>query len=245
MRGPPHYLEDLLGWRDSKVPNIADAESDASVAIGAEILSLLGIGPGRERGTPGVDVLKKGFAGWLTEQLGPQSPERSLVVETGQPVSKYAQYAHLAELSEIGRSNPVVSAELGFDFELRPDVVVELTHVSGRRIDPVLLHAAAYCRWTIRSDRVQSLRREGLMFSRHRRGRQPHICVVTAEPLPSRLAAIARGTGEIDQVFHLMFDELLVATNRVATPAQRDVIAELVEQRRLRGVRDIRPTLLT
>jgi hypothetical protein len=43
---------------------------------------------------------------------------------------------------------------------------------------------------------------------RHRRGRQPHLVTVTAEPLPSRLASIARGTGEVDAVYHIAYDAM-------------------------------------
>jgi hypothetical protein len=35
-----------------------------------------------------------------------------------------------------------------------------------------------------------------------------------AELLPSRLAAITRGTGEVDCVYHVAFDELVIATER-------------------------------
>jgi hypothetical protein len=70
------------------------------------------------------------------------------------------------------------------------------------------LHAAVSCKWTIRSDRVQNIRHEANLLLRHRRGRAPHIVAVTAEPLPSRLASIAMGTGELDCVYHLVLDEL-------------------------------------
>jgi hypothetical protein len=48
---------------------------------------------------------------------------------------------------------------------------------------------------------VQNIRHECLQMIRHRRGRQPHPVTVTAEPLPSRLASIARGTGEVDDSY--------------------------------------------
>ena len=64
------------------------------------------------------------------------------------------------------------------------------------------------CKWTIRSDRVQNIRHECLQMIRHRRGRQPHLVTVTAEPLPTRLASIARGTGEVDAVYHIAYDAM-------------------------------------
>src|ERR1035438_2137764 len=65
-----------------------------------------------------------------------------------------------------------------------------------------ILHASISCKWTIRSDRVQNARSEALNLIRNRKGRLPHVVVVTGEPLPSRLSAIALGTGDIDCVYH-------------------------------------------
>ena len=70
-----------------------------------------------------------------------------------------------------------------------------------------LLHASISCKWTIRSDRAQNARSEGLNLVRNRKGRLPHV-VVTAEPTPSRISSIALGTGEIDCVYHFALYEL-------------------------------------
>ena len=106
-----------------------------------------------------------------------------------------------------------------------------------------LLHAAVSCKFTIRSDRVQNVRHEGVILTRHRRGRQPHIVVVTAEPLPTRLAAIARGTGEIDAVYHVALEALQTATKVAGTQAQQDALAEIVGQHRLLDVTELPTTL--
>ena len=74
-----------------------------------------------------------------------------------------------------------------------------------------LLHATISCKWTIRSDRSQNTRLEAQNLSRNRKGNQPHIVVVTGEPLPARLASVALSTGDIDCVYHFALDELLDA----------------------------------
>jgi hypothetical protein len=56
---------------------------------------------------------------------------------------------------------------------------------------------------------------------------------VTAEPLPTRLAAIARGTGEVDAVYHVALDELVQATGTAGNPKQQAVLDELSAQNRL------------
>ena len=95
------------------------------------------------------------------------------------------------------------------------------------------LHAAISCKWTIRSDRVQNIRHECLQMIRHRRGRVPHLVTVTAEPLPTRLASIARGTGEVDAVYHIAYDALDASVARNANADQQDAWREVVGQRRL------------
>ncbi len=118
---------------------------------------------------------------------------------------------------------------MGTDYLIKPDVTVALENFG----ELPFLHAAVSCKWTIRSDRVQNIRHESVLLTRLRRGRQPHIVSVTAEPLPTRLAAIARGTGEVDAVYHATLDPLVRATDLAGTPEQQDALAEMIEQRRL------------
>jgi hypothetical protein len=148
-------------------------------------------------------------------------------------VSRYAQFEHLNDLQRLFEQQPALRASLGRDYQVRTDVYVGVAHPDDPGARP-FLHAAISCKWTIRSDRVQNVRHEFATLVRNRRGRLPHLVLVTAEPLPSRLIAIARGTGEVDTVYHLMFDELADAVERVATGEQREAWAEMVEQRRLR-----------
>jgi len=59
------------------------------------------------------------------------------------------------------------------------------------------------------------------------------IVTVTAEPLPSRLAAIARGTGEVDCVYHIAFEELVAAIDAAGTAEQKKLLDEPSTQNRL------------
>ena len=72
-----------------------------------------------------------------------------------------------------------------------------------------LLHASVSCKWTLRSDRAQNARSEALNLIRNRKGRAPHIALVTAEPTPARLGSLALGTGDIDCVYHIALPELI------------------------------------
>lgn len=75
---------------------------------------------------------------------------------------------------------------------------------------------------------------------RHRRGWLPHLVLVTAEPLPRRLISIARGTGEVDAVYHLLYDQLDSAVKTCGTTdKQTEEWSELVDQQRVKPFREL------
>jgi hypothetical protein len=239
----PAFVSPLLGWRTPGVGNIADTDSKASVDITAHMFAALGItaaspGTGGEMGRQ----LEEGVREFLQAELPILDSHRQWLVERKRLISDFTQYHHLARLQTLIKADKTntLSAEIGRDYLIKPDVVVSIPTPNGDRF----LHAAIPCKWTIRSDRVQNIRHEGVILTRHRRGRQPHIVTVTPEPLPTRLAAIARGTGEVDAVYHVLLDELVAATTAVGTRDQKAVLDELVGQGRLRSFDDLAPTLV-
>lgn len=225
----PDFVRDILGLRNG-VPNNADIDSETSRAIAAEMLRILGVErvalPKEAAGT----ALEVGVADYLARALPDRDPDRTWEVERRKLITDFDQYQHLARLDELVRENPTLRTEIGRDYLIKPDVTVGVVFATGR---PPALHAAISCKWTIRSDRVQNIRHEGVILTRSRRGRQPHVVTVTAEPLPTRLAAIARGTGEVDTVYHVALGELVQATNRAGTEEQKNVLDELIQQKRL------------
>lgn len=74
---------------------------------------------------------------------------------------------------------------------------------------------------------------------RNRKGKLPHISVVTAEPMASRLASIALGTGDIDCVYHVALTELRDAIDEVGSEDARELIQVMIEGRRLRDISDL------
>ncbi|MBI4551464.1 MAG: type II deoxyribonuclease [Candidatus Latescibacteria bacterium] len=103
----------------------------------------------------------------------------------------------------------------------------------------LILHASISCKWTIRSDRVQNTRTEGLNLIRNRKGPTPHIAVVTAEPLPTRLASLALGTGDLDCVYHFALPELLESVEKIGSEDQLEVLRGMINGRRLRDISDL------
>ena len=73
-------------------------------------------------------------------------------------------------------------------------------------------------------------------------GNLPHIVVVTGEPLPSRLASLALGTGDLDCVYHFALYELIDAVREYGSQGREDIVEtleNLVEGKRLKDISDL------
>jgi hypothetical protein len=174
-------------------------------------------------------------------------------------IARFEQYAHIAALLRLAKKDKELAAILGNDYTITPDLVVtrlpELDDFINQEAplvdatiaayaplraannDLPLLHASISCKWTLRSDRAQNARSEALNLIRNRKGHLPHTVVVTAEPLPSRLASLALGTGDIDCVYHFALPELLLAVTPY--PDAADLLQTMVQGRRLRDIADL------
>ncbi|MBR2925555.1 MAG: type II restriction endonuclease [Clostridia bacterium] len=192
---------------------------------------------------------------WTILNLGNQSTIKT---------SDFAQYEHLAYLSQLMSENRQLSTMLGNDYMVAPDVVVyrdlcedgeinkeklfindEICKMSDLRKQnggKPILHASISAKWTMRSDRAQNSRTEALNLIRNRKGHLPHIVVVTGEPLPSRLASLALGTGDLDCVYHFALYELIEAVKEYGKNGREDIIEtldNLVEGKRLKDISDL------
>jgi len=232
----------LAGWKTSAknklawplVPNVADVDSAESMRIAAGVLDALGVVRNvisdvpKDPGGP----LEQAVCDHLRAELPGYRTGHDWLIRRGQLITGFDQYAHLKEVHALVHASPQLRISIGMDYLIKPDVTVGLAGVrTGTGLPP--LHAAISCKWTIRSDRVQNIRHECLQMIRHRRGRQPHLVTVTAEPLPSRLASIARGTGEVDAVYHIAFDAMAASVAEHANAEQADAWREVTRQRRV------------
>lgn len=175
--------------------------------------------------------------------------------------AQFEQYAHLVGLDEAIKINPALRAVLGNAYTIAPDIVISRAPVSdaiinaheilvdetvalrtslrSRNQDRDVLHAVVSCKWTIRSDRAQNARSEALNLIRNRKGRLPHIAVVTGEPMPSRLASLALGTGDIDCVYHFALHELVESVSDVGHTDAIEMLEMMVEGNRLKDISDL------
>lgn len=182
--------------------------------------------------------LEAGLEQDIERRLNEIDPDRGWWLTRQGGVERFAQYEHLLRLQQLFDESATLKSTMGRDYRVSTDLMVCVP--SPWKPGPeFMLHAAVSSKLTIRSDRVQNVRFEFGTLVRTRKGRLPHLVVVTAEPLPSRLVSIARGTGEIDAVYHLLYDELGEALGSLREQdkhlkRQWADWVELVETRRIR-----------
>lgn len=193
---------------------------------------------------------------WEVIQLGNRSAMKT---------SSFVQYEHLEYLQELTSANAKLKTILGNDYMVVPDVVVyrhpiedsklnnpfpvvddsvsTMTELRASNNEKPLLLASISAKWTMRSDRAQNSRTEALNLIRNRKGQTPHIVVVTGEPLPSRIASLALGTGDIDCMYHFALYELTEAVEEYAYANGREDIVEqldtLIAGKRLKDISDL------
>ncbi|MHA3840605.1 NgoMIV family type II restriction endonuclease [Sphingomonas aestuarii] len=258
----------LLVLSDGVASN-ADGSQQSSVRIAATIAETLGARDGKKLAgqTAGVEFetavtafIQSVFAHLATIRPGEWKTEcinaRSELV-----IARYQQYSHLAEVQRITKANPDLAAFVGGDYAVASDIVISRTPLadaafasSGLALDEIsglrsplrhrnnampLMHASVSCKWTMRSDRAQNSRFEALNLIRSRKGRVPHIVVVTGEPSPSRLASLALGTGDLDCVYHFALPELVQAVEALGQDEVVNLLGMMIEGDRLRDIADL------
>lgn len=256
-------FERVLRVNTRGVPNNADKSSSGSVQISQSIVREIDLGTAADR-IPGQTAGKQ-FEEVTRDFLRTSFLELQHIrpgdwrFSVGTSIDQFAQYRHLAEVRDLVASHKALRTALG-DYIVIPDIVVSRCPVEdaiiNARADIIegrvlsghtplrlsnstspLLHASVSCKWTIRSDRSQNARTEGLNLIRNRKGAAPHVAVVTAEPLPSRIATLALGTGDIDCVYHFALPELQAAVQE--RDQDRETLGTLIDGGRLRDISDL------
>ena len=275
-----HFHEQLfetntLTLTSAGVASNADTSSRGSKAISRKIVDIL-VGEhhhtvnqvdkisGQTLGKQ-FELLTMQFLQETFPQLQNLRPGRWTILQLGNnnklKTSDFAQYEHLAYLSELTAQNAQLAASLGNDYLVAPDVVVYRDLYEDSEINELqcvvdadtsrmadirkanggkpLLHASVSAKYTMRSDRAQNSRTEALNLIRNRKGHLPHIVVVTAEPMPNRLASLALGTGDIDCVYHFALYELMRAVKEAGSEDAVETLETLVQGKRLKDISDL------
>ena len=135
-----------------------------------------------------------------------------------------------------------MAAALGNDYLVAPDVVVyrDLYEDSEINADQLIVDDEICKMADIRkSNGGKPVLHEALNLIRNRKGHLPHIVVVTAEPMPNRLASLALGTGDIDCVYHFALYELIRVVKEVGSEDAVETLETLVQGKRLKDISDL------
>jgi len=258
-------LDTILTQSSAGIPSNADRGSKPSIEIAQAILEQIGEArtveklPGQTAGANFEEICTE-FLSYCFSSLGHMRPG-DFFIEKGGAITQFDQYAHLDELAAIARSSREIATAIGSDYLIAPDIVVgrlpesdEVINANGEIVDKTtaiwtslrkvnqhrpILHASISCKWTIRSDRAQNARSEGLNLIRNRKGKLPHIAVVMGEPTPNRVASLALGTGDIDCVYHFALFELRRALECQSRTDALELLDMMIEGQRLRDISDL------
>ena len=258
-------LQERLWSVRGGIPSNSDKDNKASVGIGLALSEAVGVTSDRKRlgGSAAGTEFERRTRDFLQATFLRLSHLRpgSWRVGAGTAISHFEQYSHLVALERAAGANKDLAAALGTDYTIKPDIIITREPEPDERINrnetfvvpglarftPLrrensrleILHASVSCKWKIRSARTQNSRAEALNLLRNRKGRSPHISVVTAEPLPSRLASIAIGTGDIDCTYHVALHELQQVVSVERWADAQDMLSIMVEGKRLRDISDL------
>lgn len=261
----------VLSIDKSGIPNNADRHSKISVSLARGILESMhleistaksiGQTAGKEFERVTTVFLEKAFRYLNHLRYGKYQ------FFIGKSIDTFEQYEHLAVLNETLSVNKELKTILG-DYIIHPDIVIGKCPIKDNEINAkkelinkkdyayltplrsvnskkLILHASISCKWTIRSDRSQNARTEGLNLIRNRKGHTPHIVIVTGEPYPNRIASLALGTGDIDCVYHFALNELISAADKLSNDSVSDILDTMVRGKRLRDISDLPFDLVT
>ena len=239
-------IVDILRDKHNYVVNTVDKISGQTLGRQFELLTMEFL----QETFPRLQNLRPGQ--WSILQLGNNNRLKT---------SDFEQYEHLAYLNALTTENAQLAAALGNDYMVAPDVVIYRSLCEDDEINAgqcivnddickmaairksnggkPLLHASVSAKYTMRSDRAQNSRTEALNLIRNRKGHLPHIVVVTAEPMPNRMASLALGTGDIDCVYHFALYELIEAVNEVGSEDANEILETLVQGKRLKDISDL------
>ena len=179
---------DVLRQNVSGIPNNADSGSASSVRIARGIVQNIGLPLGSEKlaGQTAGRRFEEATRSFLRDSFGLLSHLRPGEWEfsLGGNIRDYEQYQHLSYVRRVVEQHEELRIIFG-DYIVTPDIVVCRGAVSDSKIneneallndDTVasytalrransqasILHASVSCKWTIRSDRSQNARTEGL-----------------------------------------------------------------------------------
>ena len=157
-------------------------------------------------------------------------------IETGSSIVEFERYDHLNGVRRAAATNDELGGLLYGDYTLAPGVFVgrKLKSNHPASLGSAVLSGVVACKWTIPRDidqrPINLLRCPELPAGR--------VAVVTAEPLPGRMASIAIGTGK-PCMYHVALEELQDILAQKRWYESQEMLEIMVDQGRLRDILDL------
>ena len=262
----------LLVITPSGCPSNADASDIVSKQYAVHVANALGARhdnrlKAQTLGTK-YEIITKEFLDKTLSQLSELLPGEWNVKRNGIKLTDYKQFYHLKDIKKEADDSDIIKIVLGEDYYVKPDLVVyrepfsdsfisapaDCSNFTERLLKSAhkkksYLHADISLKWTIRSDRTQNTRTEAQNIIRNRNGRVPHMIAITCEPLPSRIASLALGLGDLDCVYHSCMNELMDAAtalqvNGKAFQQSYKLLKAMIEGHRLKDISELPLDLL-
>lgn len=145
-------------------------------------------------------------------------------------------------LPDIAIYSETVGENLTDEIRTLPSTSIDRVHLSP---PPSLLHshkvlyATISCKWMLGSDRSPNSHFEVISLTRKHNDSPQRFFVVTAEPWPTRIAALALGTGDLDCVYHFALHELVESSKELQNQDSIELLDIMIDGRRLRDISDL------
>lgn len=248
-----------------RVPIVADKSNMVSVRIAAELARTLNAGP--KLRSRSADFHCNAFRRHCLAFLKATFPLLYGIrpgmwhIEPNKSIAEFEQYGHFRKLDRLLQQRPTLRSVFGGNNLTRPDIVIGrqpesdfVLHANARVVDSnsvpheshrrsnggaPLLHASVSCKLTFCPGSPRTKLPEVLNLIRNRKGHMPHVVAVTAEPLPSRLASLCLGTGDLNCVYHVALPELQTAITHCKYEDALGTLRELIDGRRLKDISDL------
>ena len=233
-------LQERLWSVSGGFPSNSDPTSRISVEIGLALAEAAGATADLPRlGGPSAGVEFERRTGRFIEAALTcvnQVTQADWRIETGSSIAEFARYDHLNGVRHAAATNNQLATVLYDDHSLAPGIFVGRKLKSNHPASPgsAVLSGVVACKWMIPRDIDQ--RAINLLRCPEVPGER--VVLVTAEPLPGRMASIAIGTGQ-PCTYHVALKELRDILAQKRWYESHEMLDIMVDQGRLRDILDL------
>ena len=170
----------------------------------------------------------------IAEFLRESMPKRTAVGRSVEPLSRFHRPYEVRAVGPTHKSK-MLATLLEDECVIKSDILILRDPAQREKSNPST-YAGIACKLTIRNHRSESA---FVNLIRTWPRTTPLAFVVTGEPLPSRLSAIALGGGDIDCVYHFALPELIDTVKELDLPDSEEALKIMIDGKRLKDIADL------